>query len=50
MALSCIDRTKGKEKVFVNYKFEFELGRHFYVFLAQKEKKKFSLIIISNSN
>jgi len=41
MALSCIRRKKGKEKVFLDYKFEFELGYHFHVFLGKKEKKKF---------
>ncbi len=48
MALSCIDRTKGKEKVFLNYNFELELGWHFHVFVGEKEKKKISSIIFYN--
>ncbi len=41
---------RGKEKFFLNYKLELELRYHFPVFVGKKEKKKFSLIIISNSN
>jgi hypothetical protein len=32
---------KGKEKVLLNYKFEFELDGHFFVLTGKKAKKTF---------
>jgi hypothetical protein len=35
MALSCIRRKIGKEKVLLNYNFQFEIGCHFPILVGK---------------